>query len=215
VAEADATTGGMPGVSVSTSGTLDGNAAQAGQTTPPQSTPAGQDGKSATDGKSEQPEDVTGLKSALSATREERDREKTERQRIEQELEQLRTAGQTDKERDLSQAKRDAGRERDAFWQSKFRTNVVEGALRGAGLTNEEALQTALLAPRFANLKVTEDGKVEGVAEAVAAYKKAVPELFGAVSDRPGGPWGGAEGGSTRKEPNNLEEAVAAHYAKN
>lgn len=126
----------------------------------------------------------------------------------------------TDQEKAVRDAARDAERARDAHWMGLFRTNVVEGALRGAGIVTQEALETALAYPRFATLKVNpETGVVDGVNEAVEAYKKAVPQLFGAGgstngSTHAGGPWGGAEGSSGRREPGSLSEALEDHYSR-
>ena len=155
-------------------------------------------------------------KRAIQAEREAREAVENENKTLKERLTALESATLTDQEKAVHAAVRDAERGRDAHWMGLFRTNVVEGALRGAGIVSQEALETALAYPRFGNLKVnSETGVVEGVAEVVEAYKKAVPQLFrsaGSGGAQPGGPWGRAEGGTNRK-PQNLEEAVVAEIA--
>lgn len=123
------------------------------------------------------------------------------------ELQQLREASQSDQEKVRTQAVREAVSAERARWQGRAREAEVRGALRGAGIASEKLLSLAVAAPELRDLKVDpETGAVEGVAEAISAFRKDSPELFRSP-DRPGGPWGGAEGGS-RKEPETMQAAV-------
>jgi hypothetical protein len=109
---------------------------------------------------------------------------------------------QTAQERAISQAKREATAEANARWSEIVRDGVIEGALRGAGITSDKVLALLKAAPELRALKANESGQVDGVTAAVEALK-ADPEyavLFGSKSaptpPTPGGAWGGSEGGS-------------------
>lgn len=137
----------------------------------------------------------------------------------EAEAQRLREAGQSDTDKAITQARREGAAERDAHWKAHIRAAEVRGALRGAGIVDDEALELALGARQFRDLKVdSESGAVEGLPDAVESFRKGAPWAFKAAEatqqqPRPGGPWGGAEGGSGRKEPGSLTEAIADHYA--
>ena len=146
---------------------------------------------------------------ALEAERQARRDAETRAQTAEAERDQLKVATQSDAEKALTQAKREASAEERAKWQGHIRATEVKSQLRTAGLTNEKALELAARAPEFAKLKVTDEGVVEQVAETVEAFKKDYPEMFSRpTSPAPGGSWGGAEGGSTGKQPETLQDAV-------
>jgi hypothetical protein len=129
-------------------------------------------------------------------------------------LTELEAGTQTEHEREVTQARREAKAESDAKWAVLVRNAEVRGALRGAGIANEKFLGLALQATELADLKVDpESGEVAGITEGIEALRKALPEAFKAPAPPKGGQWDGAEGGGTGKsEPATLEEAVAAHY---
>lgn len=155
-------------------------------------------------------------KRALTAEREARAAAEARAKAAEEERDALRTAGLSDQDKALSDAKRTATSERDAHWKARIRAVEVRGALRGAGAVNAEIIELALSARQFRDLKVdAETGAVEGLEAAVESFKAAVPQAFGTATTQPGpgGAWGGSEGGSGRREPVTLSEAIADHYA--
>ncbi len=161
------------------------------------------------------------LRDARRAAKEAEDRAKA----AETELQQLREAGQSDADKALTQARREAASERDTHWKSRIRAAEVRGALRGAGIVDDEAIEMALGHRSLRDLKVDSDtGAVDGLPEAVEAFRKSAPWAFRQTAgagdagsgqqSRQGGPWGGADGGSGRKEPATFGDALADHYAQ-
>lgn len=114
---------------------------------------------------------------------------------------ELESGQQTEAERAVSAAKREAAAEERAKWAERARKAEVRGALRGAGIVDDAALELALGSPTFQGLKVNnETGDVEGVSEAIEEFKARHAYLFGAKDEKPatpppGGSWGGSEGG--------------------
>ena len=110
---------------------------------------------------------------------------------------------QTEQQRAIAQAKRDATAEANARWSAAMRDVVIEGALRGAGITSEKVIALLKAAPELQALKADDSGKVAGVTDAVEALKADAEYavLFGKatapVLTPPGGSWSGAEGGSS------------------
>lgn len=188
--------------------------------TPPPAgaTPAAAAGTKPATGDDSATDDSTLGDSGKAAIREERRRAKEAEDRAkaaETELQQLREAGQSDQDKAITQARREGAAERDAHWKARIRAAEVRGALRGGGIVDDEALELALGARHFRDLKVdSETGSVDGLPEAVEAFRKTAPWAFKTTSGTPtpGGPWGGAEGGNKTKEPASLTEAIAAHY---
>lgn len=74
---------------------------------------------------------------------------------------------------------------------ARIRRAEVKAALMAAGV-NPALLDLASKADEFAELAVTDEGEVQGVADVVAAFKKATPDLFrpAAKPDFGGGPRG-------------------------
>lgn len=154
-------------------------------------------------------------KAVLSEARREAREAKAQAAQLQEQLEALQTGTQTEHERAINQAKREAKAEADGKWVAHIRAAEVRGALRAAGIVNDEALQDAVASGRYANLKVTDDGTVEGVTEAVEAHKQAVPQLFTAKpGPRPDGAWDGAAGGTGARKPLNLEESIGAEIER-
>lgn len=150
-------------------------------------------------------------------------------QSLEQERDQLKAATQSDAEKALTQARREAAAEERTKWTSHIRNAEVRSVLRAAGLTNEKTLALAAQAPEFARLKVTDEGTVEKLADAIAQFRSDYPELFAsgattpptpapappATPPTPGGAWGGSEGGTrTPPEAGSLEAAVMDRMSK-
>ena len=96
----------------------------------------------------------------------------------EQELADLRSATQTDQEKALAQAKREAAAEERAKFETKLRRSEVRSALRSAGLANDALVELAMKSDHFAALALDDEGRVTGLEAAVTALKKDAPEMF-------------------------------------
>lgn len=142
-----------------------------------------------------------GGKSALEKERIAR-READERYKtLEKELVDLKAAGASESEKALAKARKEGGDEVLTRVQTQVRAARVETALLAAGV-DASLLDLAVRADEFAALKVGDDGKVEGLAEAVAALKAARPVLF------KGTPTAGTADGGTRGQPGLTREAI-------
>lgn len=115
-------------------------------------------------------------------------------------------AGKTESEKLIAQAKKDGAAEVTARWFMQVRRSEVKAALAGAGI-NASVLDLALGAPEFAALKVTDEGEVEGLSEAIAAFKKARADLFKPTA-APGSADGGAHGSPAL--PTNMNDLIRA-----
>jgi hypothetical protein len=119
------------------------------------------------------------LREARRAAKEADDRAKA----AEAELQQLREAGQSDQDKAITQARREGAAERDAHWKARIRAAEVRGALRGGGIVDDEALELALGARQFRDLKVdSETGSIDGLPEAVESFRKTAPWAFKATT---------------------------------
>lgn len=136
-----------------------------------------------------------GGKSALEKERSARKAAETAAREATAELERIRTANQSDAEKALAAAKKAGDEEATTRWSNLVRGAKVEAALAAAGI-NAAVLGLATKDDRFAALKVTSDGGVEKLDEAVVAFKAAQPDLFKAPTT-PATADGGARGGKT------------------
>lgn len=109
------------------------------------------------------------------------------------ELESLRTTQMTDHEKAIAQARREAEAARDKTWSAMLRSSEVRRELQAAGIAG--SIDLAARAPEFEALAIGEDGRVEGLDKAVAAFKSANPYLFSAPRP-PAGNFDGGSGGS-------------------
>lgn len=189
----DTTTGGTPGAG--------GTPAQAGQQqqsptaggTPAAGSTTTTQGKAG--GTPDQPEDVTGLKNALRTERQSAAEQKARADAAESELTKLRQASLTDQEKAVDAARREGAAEVRTLFEARIRRAEIRTALTAAGITASE-LDLASGATEFASLKVGDDG-VAGLSEAVDAFKKAHPALFGASKPAlPAAPTGSADAGT-------------------
>lgn len=128
-------------------------------------------------------------------------------------LEALENASKSDHDKAIDQAKKDGATEVLAKAQAQVRRSEVRAALLTAGI-GANVLDLAAKADAFAELKVTEDGDVQGLEQAVADFKKAMPDLFkptqpngGRPVDFGGGPRGTPAGGG--RDMNTLIRAAA------
>lgn len=146
------------------------------------------------------------------ALKEERDARRDAERRAraaEGELESLRTANQTEQEKALSTARKEAATEERSKWEGLIRRTRVESALTAAGCI-DPAL--ASLAPEFHDLKVNDTGSVDGLDEVIETFKAGHPRQFAAMA-----PGGSADQGikpnNNEKRPASLDEAIAAHFS--
>jgi hypothetical protein len=134
----------------------------------------------------------------------------------EAELEKLRTATLSDTEKAIDQAKKDGAAEVLTRIHGQVRRSEVRTALISAGLT-PSLLSLAAKSDEFEALKVSDDGEVEGLDDAVAGFKKAHADLFG----KPGIPGsfdtGTGAGGRPAGKPTYTREQLrdTAFYAAN
>lgn len=153
-------------------------------------------------------------KEALRREREARASEKKRADELQKELDDMKAASQTDQEKALSESRKEAVKETTTLFEAKIRRTEVRSALRAAGITNDKALDLAAGAAAFAELKVEDDGSVEGLDKAIEAFKKDTPELFAKAKANGGDVTRGAQGGAgDQSRPKSLEDALTARYA--
>lgn len=134
-------------------------------------------------------------KQALDRMKAERNAERDRAKKAEDELEQLRSASKSETEKAIDAAKKTGASEVQARYEAQIRRSEVKAALAAQGV-NPQLLELAPRADHFAALKVTEDGSVEGIDEAIKAFKAAAPDAFKAPGvGAPAGPSGSADGG--------------------
>lgn len=143
-------------------------------------------------------------KRALEAMKAERDAASRDAKAAKQALEALQDKSATDAEKAIKAARAEGL----AQGHAQIRRSEVKAALAGAGI-NASVLDLALGAPDFAALKVNDEGEVEGLGEAIAAFKKARADLFKPTA-APGSADGGAHGSpSLGTNMNDLIRAAA------
>jgi hypothetical protein len=137
---------------------------------------------------------------ALKAERDARAAAERERDDAKRQLEELENASRSDHEKAIAQAKKDGAAEALTKVQATVRRSEVRAALSAAGLSSS-MLDLASKADEFAALKVNDEGEVQGLEQAIADFKKAMPDLFkaqpaagGRAPDFGGGPRGSAPG---------------------
>jgi hypothetical protein len=135
-------------------------------------------------------------KRAIRAERERAAAAERERDELKQRLEDLENSSKTEHEREVAQAKKDGAAEALTKVQAQVRRSEVRAALSGAGVSGA-MLDLASKADEFTTLKVTDEGVVQGLDQAIADFKKAMPDLFkaqpaggGKPPDFGGGPRG-------------------------
>jgi hypothetical protein len=150
-------------------------------------------------------------KRALDAERARADKAEKDLKAAQARAEELENASRTDQEKAIAQAKKDGAAEVLATAQAQVRRSEVRAGLLAAGI-GPNVLDLAAKADTFANLKVTDDGTVQGLDQAIADFKKTVPDLF-----KPAGPTGGRPvdyGGGPRGTPagggHNMNDLIRA-----
>lgn len=149
-----------------------------------------------------------GGKAALVKEREQRAAEKKRADAAEAELTKLREATQSESEKAINEAKKQATAEERNKWTGVIRQTRVESALMAAGC-NDPSI--AALAREFTDLKVTDEGDIENLTATVEAFKKSHPTLFTARVASGSADQGAKPTGPNR--PQTLESALDAHYA--
>jgi hypothetical protein len=99
-----------------------------------------------------------------------------ERDDLKRRLEELENASKSEHEKALAQAKKDGRAEVARKLPGAVRRSEVRAALSRRGPS--DVLDLASRADEFAALKVNDEGEVQGLDEAVEAFKKATPDLF-------------------------------------
>lgn len=159
------------------------------------------------DAKQDEPLGEAGTK-ALEAFKERARNAEREAKAAKDELDALKQANQSESEKAITAAKKEAAAEERTKWQGVIRQAKVESALTAAGC-NDPAI--AALAREFAELTVSDEGDIENLTATVETFKKSHPTLFTA---RVAG--GSADQGAKPNSPNRpatLEGALDAHYA--
>lgn len=153
-------------------------------------------------------------KRALDAMKAERKAAEDRAKAAEAELERIKVANLSDAEKAIAEAKKTGATEAAAKLTSRIRTTEVRAALIGAGAVGS-LVDLAVKADEFASVKVSEDGEVSGLDEAVAALKKAHPELFAkAAAPGAGSADQGPRGGTAPTTPaKTIGEALERRYA--
>lgn len=145
-------------------------------------------------------------KRALKAERDARREAERRAAAAEKERDDLRTATQSESEKAINDAKKQAATEERQKWEGLIRRTRVEAALATEGCI-DPAL--AALAPDFADLKVSDTGMLDGLDSTIEAFKKAHPRQFAATAPS-GSVDQGVKPADNTKKPKTLEESVLA-----
>ena len=128
----------------------------------------------------------------------------------ETEAERLRTAGQSEQEKAIADAKKAGRTEADQVWHGRFVRAEARAALAAAGV-GDVGVAVAAFLDEHRDLKVNDDGELEDLDATVQAFKRAPPTLFTARV-----PGGSADQGAkppAAKRAASLEEAIAAQLS--
>lgn len=118
----------------------------------------------------------------------------------EKELEKLRTASLSEQEKAIAEARKAGAQEAQQAASVRVRKAEVRRSLTASGIQATE-LELAALSPDFGDLEVGEDGEIEGLEQAVTAFKAAHPSLFSKPA-----PTGSADGGVRGKSTLTLDQ---------
>lgn len=151
-------------------------------------------------------------KKALADERAAKKAAEKERDALKARVEELENSSKSDADKALAAAKKEGEQAATDKWSGFIRAARVESALSAAGAIDAAV---AAQAREFGALKVNPDnGEVEGLAEAVEAFKSAHPTLFGAAAQpKPTQDFGGGSRSTNQtNRPASIEDAVTAHY---
>lgn len=150
-------------------------------------------------------------KEAIRRERENAKAEKDRADKLQEELDAFRAAGQSDQEKAIEAARREAAKATATEYEGRIRRAEVRSALRAAGITNDKTLTLAVNAPEFASLKVADDGSVTDIGSTVESFKKDYPEMFAKAPAPAGaGVTRGAQSGGEPERPKTLSDAITA-----
>lgn len=147
---------------------------------------------------------------ALESERVARREAETRAQKAADDLEELRRKNLSDSERAVADAKDAGTKEATEKFHAQIRRSEVKAALAGAGI-RPSFIDLAAKADEFGKLTINAEGEVEGLTEAVKAFKAARPDIF-AVDPGDGSADGGSRGGGSTPAKT-LEEALEREYA--
>lgn len=116
-------------------------------------------------------------KRALDAMKAERKAAEDRAKAAEAELEQIRAANLTETEKVIAQARKDGASEVLSKITARVRQSETRSALIAAG-ASPSFVDLAIRAPEFDGVKVADDGTVDGLDEALTAFRKAHPDVF-------------------------------------
>ena len=147
-----------------------------------------------------------GGKRALDEERRARRAEKARADAAEAELARVREAGQSDQEKAINDAKKQAAAEERTRWEGRAIRAEAKSALASAG-AGDVSVAVAAFLDEHRDLKVNDDGEIEDLDKAVKAFKDAHKTLFTARV-----PSGSADQGAKPPDtkPRNLEDAISA-----
>lgn len=132
-------------------------------------------------------------KRALTAERSRASAAERERDELRKQLDEITNANRSEAEKAIDKARKEGAAEALVIADAKVRRAEVRTALLAAGV-NPGLLDLAARADVFAELKVSDAGEVEGLTNAIKAFKESTPDLF--PTQRPpdygGGPRGSA-----------------------
>lgn len=128
---------------------------------------------------------------ALAAERKRANEAEKAQRTLQTRLTELENASKSETDKAIDVARKEGAAEATAKANERIRRAEVRSALTAAGV-NPALLDLAARADEFGALKVGDDGEVEGLAAAVEAFKKTMPDLFRAAQrpDFGGGPRG-------------------------
>lgn len=133
-------------------------------------------------------------KRALDSMKAERDAATKAAKALEKELSDLKAASLSDTEKAIVKARTDGATEAATKLTGRIRRSEVRAALIAAGASGT-LLDLAVRADDFEALTVSDEGEVDGLDAAVAAFAKAHPDLFSKA------PINGTAEGGTRGKP--------------
>jgi len=116
-------------------------------------------------------------KRALDAERATAKTEKARADKAERDLAELKLAGASESEKAIAAARKEGAAEVTERANAKVRRSEVKAALASAGI-NASVLDLAVGAAEFGSLKVSDDGEVEGLDEAIQTFKGTRADLF-------------------------------------
>lgn len=153
-------------------------------------------------------------KAAIDRMKSERNAALTAKKAAEDELERVKAASQTEAERALTEAKKAGATEAATKLSARIRATEARSALIAAG-ADPGLVELAAKADQFATLKVSDDGEVEGLEEAVKAFKTANPAVFpkAPAPPKPGSADQGARGAGAPERATSLQGALEKRFA--